>query len=79
MTTASKLFRSSHGYISPYFVVDVDGSVTDVNVLLGFHEAFDRIAVKAIKSLPKFKPATQYNRKIRYRYRQTVAFEQTEQ
>ena len=61
------------------FVVDVDGSVTDVNVLLGFHEAFDRIAVKAIKSLPKFKPATQYNRKIRYRYRQTVAFEQTEQ
>ena len=27
MTTASKLFRSSHGYISPYFVVDVDGNL----------------------------------------------------
>lgn len=27
MTTASKLFRSAHGYISPYFVVDVEGNL----------------------------------------------------
>jgi hypothetical protein len=27
MTTAAKLFRSSHGYISPYFVVDVEGNL----------------------------------------------------
>jgi hypothetical protein len=27
MTTVSKLFRSAHGYVSPYFVVDVDGNL----------------------------------------------------
>jgi len=27
MTTVSKLFRSAHGYISPYFVVDVQGNL----------------------------------------------------
>ena len=27
MTTVSKLFRSAHGYISPYFVVDVEGNL----------------------------------------------------
>jgi hypothetical protein len=27
MTTVSKLFRSSNGYISPYFIVDIDGNL----------------------------------------------------
>lgn len=27
MTTVSKLFRSSNGYVSPYFIVDVDGNL----------------------------------------------------
>lgn len=27
MTTVSKLFRSSNGYISPYFIVDVEGNL----------------------------------------------------
>jgi hypothetical protein len=27
MTTVSKLFRSAHGYVSPYFVVDVEGNL----------------------------------------------------
>lgn len=27
MTTVSKLFRSEHGYLSPYFIVDVDGNL----------------------------------------------------
>ena len=27
MTTVSKLFRSAHGYVSPYFVVDVQGNL----------------------------------------------------
>ena len=27
MTTVSKLFRSEHGYLSPYFVVDVEGNL----------------------------------------------------
>lgn len=27
MTTVSKLFRSAHGYVSPYFIVDVQGNL----------------------------------------------------
>ena len=59
------------------FTVDTDGSVKNVSVEQGFHPEFDKIAVIAIKTMPKWKPAMQFNRKVPYSYRQAVFFEQT--
>ena len=56
------------------FWVDENGQVTDAEVSLPFHEAFDRIALRIIKNSPKWLPAIAHNRKIRVHKLQPVVF-----
>ena len=58
------------------FSIDTDGKVTDVNVATPFHPAFDEIALRVFKSSPKWIPAMDHNRKVKYRHKQTVGFNQ---
>lgn len=59
-------------------VIDEDGKVTDVEVFSPFHPAFDNIAVKMMKTSPKWKPAISHNRRVKYYIRQPVTFSQPE-
>jgi protein TonB len=56
------------------FVVEKDGSVTDVTVLRGFDKACDAEAVKVVKSLPKFQPGRQNGRSVRVYYTIPISF-----
>jgi len=43
------------------FIVNTDGSVTDVKIIKGLCHTCDKAAVEAVKRLPKFTPATNRN------------------
>lgn len=56
--------------------IDEEGNVTDVELYAPLHPAFDRIAIEMMQHAPKWIPAVQHNRKVKYRIRQAVIFEQ---
>ena len=57
-------------------VIDEDGNVTDVEINTPLYPAFDEIALKVIKNSPKWQPAIQHNRRVKYRFLQAVYFTQ---
>ncbi len=50
------------------FVVEKDGSITDVGVTRGIGAGCDEEAVRVIKKSPKWKPGMQNNQAVRVRY-----------
>lgn len=57
-------------------VIDEDGNMTDAEVSTPLYPAFDEIALKAVKLSPKWQPAVQHNRRVKYRILQAVYFSQ---
>lgn len=60
------------------FWVEENGQITDAEIYVPFHDAFDKIALKIIKNSPKWLPAISHNRTVRVEKRQPVAFSQPE-
>lgn len=56
------------------FVVEKDGSVTDVKVLRGIGGGCDEEAVKVVQNMPKWKPGTQRNIPVRVQFNLPVKF-----
>jgi periplasmic protein TonB len=62
------------GKVFVSFVVDKDGSVTDVKVLRGIGGGCDEEAVRVIKMLPKFTPGKQRGRPAKVMYQLPINF-----
>jgi len=62
------------GRVYCQFVVNSDGSVTDVEVTRGVNPYIDREAVRVLKLLPKFRPGEQRGKPVRVRYSIPVLF-----
>lgn len=60
------------------FWVDEKGEITDPEIYMPFHAAFDKIALNIIKNSPKWSPAVSHNRTVRVEKRQPVVFSQPE-
>ncbi|MCX6333085.1 MAG: energy transducer TonB [Bacteroidia bacterium] len=56
------------------FVVEKDGSVSNVEVLKGVHPLLDNEAVKAISESPKWSPGLQRGQPVRIRYQIPMSF-----
>jgi protein TonB len=56
------------------FVVEIDGSVTDVRVLRGIGGGCDEEAVRVVEKMPKWKPGLQRNRPVRVQFNLPVKF-----
>ncbi len=56
------------------FVVERDGSITDVQVVRGVDPSLDREAVRVIQSMPKWKPGKQRGAPVRVRFTLPVVF-----
>ena len=56
------------------FVVEKDGSITDVNVLRGIGSGCDEEAMRVIKKSPKWKAGMQNNEKVRVRYTMPINY-----
>ena len=56
------------------FVVERDGSITDVNVLRSVDPSLDREAMRVVKSMPKWTPGKQNGSTVRVKYQVPVTF-----
>ena len=56
------------------FVVEEDGSVSDVKVLRGLGYGCDEEAIRLVNSLPKFKPGKRRGEPVRTTYTLTIVF-----
>jgi protein TonB len=65
-----------NGTVYLSFVINKKGKVTDISVLKGLHEsdAFEIEAMKAISSMPDWKPGMQSNKEVSVMYTLPVAF-----
>ncbi len=55
-------------------VIDEEGNVTETQVYSPLYPAFDDIALNVIKKSPKWQPAIQHNRRVKYAILQPVYF-----
>ena len=56
------------------FVVERDGSITDVNVLRSVDPSLDREAMRVVKAMPKWTPGTQLGKPVSVKYTLPVKF-----
>ncbi|RNC65894.1 energy transducer TonB [Proteiniphilum sp. X52] len=56
------------------FVVERDGSITDVQVVRGVDPSLDREAIRVIQQMPKWKPGKQRGSAVRVRFTLPVVF-----
>ena len=71
--TANK--NGIQGRVTLQFTIEVDGSVTNVNVLRGVDPALDAEAVRVISESPKWSPGKQRDRAVRVTYTFPVIFQ----
>lgn len=62
------------GRVITTFVVERDGSITDVNVVRGQDPSLDKEAVRVIKTMPRWKPGQQRGKPVRVRFTLPVQF-----
>ena len=56
------------------FVVERDGSITDVQVVRGVDPSLDREAVRVIQQMPRWAPGKQHDSAVRVRFTLPVVF-----
>lgn len=62
------------GRVTVQFVVEKDGSISNVSTLRGVEPDLDKEAVRVISEMPKWKPAMQRGETVRVRYTVPVMF-----
>lgn len=62
------------GRVFVTFVVEKDGSVTDVKILRGIGGGCDEEAIRVIKSMPRWSPGKQRGKSVRVQYRMPIKF-----
>jgi protein TonB len=62
------------GTVFVTFIVEKDGSVSNVTILKGVHPLLDNEAIKAISESPKWSPGLQRGQPVRVRYQIPLSF-----
>ena len=62
------------GRVVVSFIVEKDGSLTDVKVIKSLDPAFDKEAVRVVKSMPKWKPGMYRGKPARVKYYIPISF-----
>lgn len=63
------------GKVYIQFVIEKDGSITDVKVLRGVDASLDKEAVRVVQSMPKWKPGKQRGKPVRVSYTLPINFQ----
>ena len=67
--------NNSQGRAYINFVVNTDGSITDVEVMKGTNDVYlDKEAVRVVSGMPKWKPGKQQGKTVRVKYTLPVMF-----
>ena len=59
------------------FVVDIDGTITDIKIVQSVHESLDNEASRVVKSMPKWKPGKNDGKLVRVKYTLPIGFNLT--
>ena len=62
------------GKVFIQFVIERDGSITDVKVARGVDASLDKEAVRVVQSMPKWKPGKQRGKPVRVAYTLPINF-----
>lgn len=62
------------GRVIVWFIVECDGSITNVKVLRGKDPALDEEAIRVVSSMPKWNPGRLYDKPVRVEYLLPVTF-----
>lgn len=63
------------GKVFVQFVIEKDGSITDVKVVRGVDASLDKEAIRVIQSMPKWKPGKQRGKPVRVSYTLPINFQ----
>lgn len=63
------------GKVFIQFVIERDGSITDVKVARGVDASLDKEAVRVVQSMPKWKPGKQRGKPVRVAYTLPINFQ----
>ena len=66
--------RGVQGRVSVQFIVNADGSISDVGIIRAVDPDLDGEAVRVISTMPKWKPGTQRGKPVRVKYTVPVMF-----
>lgn len=58
------------------FVINQDGDVENVKVARGVDKAFDKEAIRVVESMPKWEPAKQFGKPVKFTHTIVVEFKQ---
>lgn len=62
------------GRVTVRFIVEKDGSISDVRPVLSVHPLLDKEAVRVVESMPKWSPGKQNGKPVRVRFNVPVMF-----
>lgn len=62
------------GRVIVSFVVNTNGSIVDVEVLRGVHPALDKEAMRVVKAMPAWTPASNQGKKVRSKFTLPINF-----
>jgi len=71
---ADAIKNNIQGRVILQFVVNQDGSVSDVVVVRGVSSSLDAEAIRVIKAMPKWIPGTQKGKAVRVKYTMPINF-----
>jgi periplasmic protein TonB len=63
------------GKVFVQFIVEKDGSITDINVLNDVHHSLEKEAIRVVHKMPNWKPGKQGNKPVRVRFTLPINFE----
>lgn len=70
--------KNQQGKTVVNYVVEKDGSISDVKIARSSYTLLDEEAIRVVKQMPKWKPGMQKGEKVRVRYTLPVQFKLTE-
>lgn len=66
--------KGIQGTVYVTFIIEKDGSVSNVKVLRGVHKSLDEEAIRVVKNMPVWKPGMQRGKPVRVQYNMPMKF-----
>lgn len=66
--------RGEQGKVCVGFVVDKDGSITDVSIIHSVSKTLDEAAIEVVKKMPKWTPGKHKGKVVRVKYALPIMF-----
>lgn len=68
------LEQGKSGRVVCMFVVNEDGSISDIEIIRGVSDALNKEAIRVIKAMPRWEPGMQDGKKVKVKYSIPITF-----